>query len=46
MLGLKQDLMRDRKVLERDRKGFDEETPEQITELTREKVGSHRQNIY
>lgn len=45
VLGLKKDL-RDRKILERHRKGFNEETPEQTTELTREKVDSHGQNIW
>lgn len=38
--------MRDRKALERHRKGFNEDNPEQITELTREKLDSHRENIW
>lgn len=38
--------MKERKILERHRKGFDQETSEQITELTREKVSSHGWNMW
>lgn len=38
--------LKERKILERHRKGSDQEIPEQITELTREKVSSHRQNMW